>query len=80
MSTSTNTTSGYLSEVRPMLISGLTVIGTATAAAFASILADDRDIGITAWVAVAVVGASTMIASAKNFGKKKTQDDEEKKK
>ncbi|QDU82409.1 hypothetical protein Pla110_41640 [Polystyrenella longa] len=53
-------------QVKALLISGVTVIGVATAAAFTAIFAEDRDIGITAWVAVAVVGAASMIATAKN--------------
>lgn len=48
------------------LISGLTVIGVAIAAAIASVYAQDKGVGIAAWVAVSVVGASTMIATARS--------------
>lgn len=48
------------------LISGLTVTGVAVAAAYASTNSQEKAIGITAWIAVAVVGASTMISTMKN--------------
>lgn len=51
---------------KALLISGVTVVGVATAAACTSIFSENRDIGITAWIAVAVVGASTMIATARH--------------
>lgn len=44
---------------------GGTVVGVAVAAAFTSYTAE-KQVGIAAWVAVAVVGASTMISTAKN--------------
>ncbi|MCA9039380.1 MAG: hypothetical protein KDA65_03430 [Planctomycetaceae bacterium] len=53
--------------IKALLISGCTVIGVSLAAAFTSIFSEDRGIGITAWVAVAVVGSATMIATAKHI-------------
>lgn len=50
---------------RSYTASGGTVVGVAVAAAFTSYAAD-KQVGIAAWVAVAVVGASTMISTAKN--------------
>ncbi|MAT15037.1 MAG: hypothetical protein CMJ46_07180 [Planctomyces sp.] len=55
-------------QVKALLISGATVVGVAAAAAVTSIFSEDRDIGITAWIAVAVIGTATMIATAKNSG------------
>jgi hypothetical protein len=55
---------------KPLLCSGLTVFGVACAAAYTSRQVTDKDVGITAWVAVAVVGAATMIATAKHTGRK----------
>lgn len=52
-----------------ILISGMTVVGVAAAAAYASVHADEKAVGITAWVAVAVVGASTMIATMKRHSR-----------
>ena len=51
------------------LISGLTVIGVAVAAAYASTNSQEKAIGITAWIAVAIVGASTMISTMKNVNR-----------
>lgn len=48
------------------LMSGLTVVGVAAAAAYTSVQTNDKAIGITAWVAVAVVGAATMISTERN--------------
>ncbi len=50
---------------RPFVSSGGTVVGVAIAAAVTSYTAE-KAVGIAAWVAVAVVGASTMISTAKN--------------
>ena len=54
------------SAVLSRLISGITVIGVAAAAAVTSVNSDNKGVGIAAWVAVAVVGASTMIAASKS--------------
>lgn len=50
---------------RSFASSGGVVVGVAIAAAFTSQNAE-KPVGIAAWVAVAVVGASTMISTARN--------------
>lgn len=50
---------------RPLASGGTTVVGVAIAAAVTSYTAE-KAVGIAAWVAVAVVGASTMISTARN--------------
>lgn len=42
-------------------------IGVAWAAAYVSVQGVERDVGIAAWVAVAVVGASATISAAQTF-------------
>ncbi len=49
-----------------ILCSGLCVVGVAWAAAYTSTHVADKEVGITAWIAVAIIGASTMIATARN--------------
>lgn len=53
------------SRWRSFASGGGTVVGVAVAAAFTSHTAE-KSVGIAAWVAVAVIGASTMISTAKN--------------
>jgi hypothetical protein len=49
----------------PSIASGsFAAVGVAWAAAYATTRGVDRDIGVAAWVAVAVVGASATIAAA----------------
>lgn len=48
-----------------VLFAGATVSAVAWAAAWGTDQTADKDVGIAAWVAVAVVGASAMIAAAK---------------
>lgn len=64
---STHTPETNSARWKSVMSSGLTVFGVACAAAYTSRSSDDRAVGITAWVAVAVVGASSMIATAKNY-------------
>jgi hypothetical protein len=49
-----------------MGLAALTTIGVSAAAAYASTRAPDKGVGIAAWVAVAVVGAASTIAAARN--------------
>ena len=50
-----------------LLSSGLTVFGVACAAAYSTRVNQNKDVGIAAWVAVAVIGSSAMIATAKHL-------------
>ncbi|MCA9082814.1 MAG: hypothetical protein KDA81_02105 [Planctomycetaceae bacterium] len=49
-----------------IVASGLTVVGVSCAAAYASVKSEHAGVGITAWVAVAVIGASAMISAARH--------------
>ncbi len=60
-----NTTPSRPARWRPLASSGGTVVAVAFAAAFTSYTAEQA-VGITAWVAVAVIGTSAMISTAKN--------------
>lgn len=53
------------SRWKPLASGGGAVVGVAIAAAITSYTAD-KAVGVAAWVAVAVVGASTMISTARN--------------
>lgn len=59
-------------NVRPkrypvLLIGGATTAAVAMAAGWTATRVDQPGIGITAWVAVAVVGTATMISAMKNM-------------
>jgi hypothetical protein len=45
---------------------GLTAVGVAWAAAYASTSSEERGVGIAAWVCSAVIGTAAVIASARN--------------
>jgi hypothetical protein len=57
-----------MSERRPLMIvaGGVTAIGVAWAAAFTARSDVDPRVGITAWIAAAIVGTAATISAAKN--------------
>tara|TARA_R110002020_G_scaffold70031_3_gene181865 strand:- start:582 stop:794 length:213 start_codon:yes stop_codon:yes gene_type:complete len=49
-----------------IVFAGVTTICVAIAAAVTAILTDVVSLGITAWVATAIIGTAAMLSSAKN--------------